>query len=214
MLNSRNGNQVYCVVTDKYGNRVTSDTVTLSKAVQTVKITQQPKNASVALNKTATVTVKATGDGLKYTWYVKAAGSSKFTKSSIRTSTYSVKMTNARNGNQIYCVVTDKYGNKVRTNTVTISKATQALKITQQPQDAAVELGEKAKVTVKATGDGLKYTWYVKSAGSSTFKKSSIMTASYSVTMRKDRDGNQVYCVVTDQYGNTETSATATLSRK
>jgi len=110
---------VYCVVTDKYGNTVKSNTVRMRMAAT---ITTQPKSVKVALNKTAKVTVKAAGDGLKYTWYVKNKGASKYTKSSITKSTYSIKMTSKVNGRYVYCVVKDKYGKTVKSNTVSLRK--------------------------------------------------------------------------------------------
>ena len=39
---------------------------------------------------------------------------------SITSAAYSTTMTIARNGRQLYCVVTDKYGNTVKTVTVTL----------------------------------------------------------------------------------------------
>ena len=80
----------------------------------------QPKSTAVVSGKTAKVTVKAVGDGLKYTWYYKNKGASKFTKASTTSATYSVKMTSKVNGRQVYCVVKDKYGKTVKTSTATL----------------------------------------------------------------------------------------------
>ena len=41
----------------------------------------------------------------------------KFTKSSTTTNTYSMEMTAARDGRELYCVITDEYGNQVTSNT-------------------------------------------------------------------------------------------------
>ena len=71
---------------------------------------------------TATVTVKATGDGLTYKWYFKNKGDSQFSlTNSFTGNTYSVAMDATRDGRQIYCVVKDKYGNAVKTNVVTLT---------------------------------------------------------------------------------------------
>ena len=35
--------------------------------------------------------------------------------------TYSAEMNESRDGRQIYCVITDMFGNTVKTNTVTLS---------------------------------------------------------------------------------------------
>ena len=85
---------------------------------EAVSIVTQPKTVTVAKNKTAKVTVKASGDGLKYTWYVKDSGKTKYSKSSITKSTYSVKMTSKVKNRLVYCVVKDKYGKTVKTVTV------------------------------------------------------------------------------------------------
>ena len=179
------------------------------------KIVTQPVSVSVFSGETAKVTVKATGDGLTYKWYFKNKGASKFSyTSSFTGESYSIKMSADRAGRQVYCVVTDQYGNSVTSNTVTLGMKNKAT-ITTQPKSVSVYSGEVAKVTVKATGDGLTYKWYFKNKGASKFSYTSSFTGnSYSVKMSADRAGRQVYCVVTDQYGNSVTSNTVTLGMK
>ena len=200
--------QVYCVVKDKYGKTVTSNTVYLREAAS---ITTQPKTAYAKKNATAKVTVKAAGDGLTYTWYYKNSGASKFTKASATTATYSAKITATTKNRQVYCVVKDKYGKSVTSNTVYLREAAS---ITTQPKTVTVAKNKTAKVTVKASGDGLTYTWYYKNAGASKFTKASTKTASYSVKMTATTKGRVVYCVVKDKYGKTVTSSKATLKMK
>ena len=134
-----------------------------------------------------------------------------FTKSSTTSATYSTTMTSARSGRQVYCVVKDQYGNSVKTNTVTL-KAKVA--ITTQPTSKTVAKNATVSTTVKATGLGLKYSWYYKDAGTSTFIKSTTTSATYSTTMNSARNGRQVYCVITDKYGNTVQSDVVTLKMK
>ncbi len=69
---------------------------------------------------TAAFTVEAVGDGLTYQWWVKNRTASKFSRSSVTSAAYSVTLTEANSGRQLYCVVTDAYGNTVQTNTVTM----------------------------------------------------------------------------------------------
>ena len=210
----RDGRQLYCVITDKYGNSVKTDTVTLFIG-NALKITAQPESVVVPNGKKASVTVKATGNGLTYKWYYKNKGMTKFVESTSMTSaTYSVdKMTSARDGRQLYCVITDLYGNSVKTDTVTLSIANE-LKITAQPESVTVPSGKKASVTVSATGDGLTYKWYYKNKGMTKFVESTSMTsATYSVDkMTASRDGRQLYCVITDKYGNSVKTDTVTLN--
>lgn len=120
MSSTRAGRQVYCVISDKYGNSVKTNTVTLYRQ-NTVKITTQPKNMTVAKGKVATATVKATGDGLTYKWYFRDKTAKKYTyTSSYEGNTYKITMNEARAGRLVYCIVTDKYGNSVKTTTVAL----------------------------------------------------------------------------------------------
>ena len=123
-------------------------------------------------------------------------------------------MTNSTNGRKVYCVITDAAGNSVTTETVTLSIAvSNPLKIEEQPANVTVANGETAKTTVKATGDGLTYTWYYTSnKKSDTFYKSSNKTATYSAVMGSNIDGRKVYCVITDAAGNIVTTDIVTLS--
>ena len=208
---SRDGRQVYCVITDKYGVSRKTATTTLTVKRSTPKITTQPKTGYAQLNKTAKTTVKASGDGLKYTWYVKNAGATKYSKSSVTSATYSVKMTEKVHGRRVYCVVTDAWGNKVQSNTVLLRRAAS---IVTQPKTTTVKKNATAKVTVKAAGDGLKYTWYIKNPGQSKYSKSSVTKSTYSCKMTSKVNGRYVYCVVTDKYGKTVKTTTVRVKMK
>lgn len=208
MSNTVNKRSVYCVVTDRNGKSVQSKTVELRMKAT---ITTQPKTVYAQNGATAKVTVKAVGNGLKYQWYIKNAGATKFTKVSGNTASYSVKMSSTANKRSVYCVVTDQYGNSVKTKTVELRmKAT----ISTQPQTAYAKNGATAKVSVKAVGNGLKYQWYVKNASATKFTKASVTTATYSVKMSNTSNKCSVYCVVTDQYGNSVQSKTVELRMK
>ncbi len=201
MNTSRAGRQVYCVVTDKYGQTVKTNTVTL-RMTGAAYITKQPVSVRAVNGKTAKVAFTATGDGLKYTWHFKNAGAAGFSKTTAFTgNNYSVTMDKTRSGRQLYCVVTDKYGVSVKTDVVTISMIP-AIKITKQPASVKVANGQTAKVALTASGEGLKYAWYFKNAGAAGFSKTTAFAGNtYSVTMDKTRSGRQLYCVVTDKYG-------------
>ena len=209
MNSARSGRQVYCIVTDKYGNSVQSDTVTLSMPV---KITAQPTNATAAEGKSVSTTVTAVGDGLTYKWYVLDPGKTSWYKSGTTTNKYSYAMTAEKSGRQVYCIVTDKYGNSVQSDTVTLTMAS-GVKITAQPKSVTAAEGATAKVTLTASGEGLTYTWYYKNKSASTFSKTTSFTSNYySVAMDSSRDGRQVYCIVTNKYGNSVKSNTVTLT--
>lgn len=202
--------QLYCVIKDKYGHTAQSYTVSLYLDNK-VGITTQPKTAYTVMGKTAKVTVKAAGTGLKYTWYIKNAGATKYIKSSVTSATYSCKLTKASKNRRLYCVVTDAYGNRVQSEIVYLREK---VSIITQPKTTYTAIGKTAKVTVKASGDGLKYTWYIKNAGATKYIKSSATSATYSCKFTKSRENRRIYCVVMDKYGNRVQSTTVTLKAK
>ena len=208
MASKVKGRLVYCIVKDAYGKSVQSKTVVLREAAS---ITTQPKTGYAKKNATAKVTVKASGDSLKYTWYVKNAGASKYSKSSITKSYYSAKITSSTKNRQVYCVVKDKYGKTVTSSKVYLREAAS---IVTQPKTVTVKKNATAKVTVKASGDGLKYTWYYKNAGAKKYTKVSGSKSYYSVKMTSTTKNRQVYCVVKDKYGKTVQTKTVTLKMK
>ena len=72
--------------------------------------------------------------------------------------------------------------------------------------------GEVASVEVDAEGDALTYTWYYKNSGSDEYSLSSFKGDTYRAVMSNKYDEQQVYCVVTDQYGNSTTTEVVTLN--
>ena len=207
MREAAKGRQIYCEITDKYGNKVKTKTFTLREGVA---ITTQPATVAYAsLGKKATVKITASGEGLKYQWYVKNAGAKNFAKSSITSATYSTTMGEKAKNRQVYCAITDKYGNKVKTKTFTLRES---VSITTQPKTVTVKKNATAKVTLKASGDGLTYQWYIKNATATKFSKSSVTTATYSTKMTDKAKNRQIYCVIKDKYGNTVKTVTVKLN--
>lgn len=213
MDKSRDGRQIYCVVTDKYGNSVTTDTVTIHGQTR-LQINDQPTLVVVANGEKAIVKINAQGDGLTYRWYYKNRGATDYTYTpTFKGNTYSVTMSDARAGRRLICRVYDQYGNVVRSQTVLIS---QEVYIKEQPASVLVSEGDEVKVNVSAVGDGLKYKWYYKNPGSSVFKLTGSFTGkTYRISaMDAKRSGRQIYCVITDKYGNSVTTDTVTLTMK
>lgn len=209
MNDTVHGRRVYCIITDKNGNQLKTNTVLLRRQAS---ITKQPATTVYAKKGAkATVKITAKGDGLKYTWYFKSAGASKYSKSSITSATYSTTMGSNSKNRKVYCVVKDKYGKTVKSNLFTLRES---VSITTQPKTVTVKKNAKASVKVKASGDGLKYTWYIKNAGASKYSKSSVKTATYSAKMTSKVKNRSVYCVVTDKYGKTVKTVTVKLKMK
>lgn len=176
-------------------------------------IRQQPVSVTAQAGEKATVTLAAEGEGLTYQWYYRNADSAQFLRTnSFKGNSYSVTMNASRSNRQIYCVVTDRSGASVRSNTVTLYMGT-PLTIEQLPVSVEVAEGEKAVVTVGATGDGLSYHWFYKDAGSPVFRRTGTFTGNtYSVTMNEARSDRQIFCVVGDSHGNAIRTNTVTLS--
>ena len=163
-------------------------------------IKTQPKNVTVSkAGATATFTVSASGTGLKYEWYVKDPKGS-WTKTGATTNKYSVSVTAARNGRQVFCKVIDASKKYVKSNTVT-AKIANTLKITTQPKNVTVsKAGNTATFSVTASGTGLKYEWYIKDVGGNWTKVGSTSNK-YSVAIKQERNGRQVFCKVIDKSG-------------
>ncbi|MBQ6943779.1 MAG: hypothetical protein IJN43_05545 [Ruminococcus sp.] len=87
-----------------------------------IDITKQPTDVSAEIGKKFSTTVKATGNDLTYKWYYKDVDKTKFLYTKTFTGdTYETTMSEARDGRQIYCVITDKNGNSVQSDTVTLT---------------------------------------------------------------------------------------------
>ena len=87
--------------------------------------------------------------------------------------------------------------------------------ITQQLESAVVPSGETATVSFTATGDDLVYQWYYKDVGVKKFALTTSFTGNeYSAVINSYRDGRQVYCVITDKFGNSVQSNVAVLGKK
>ena len=196
-----NGMAVYCKVTDGSGKSVNSKNavVTVSKEF---KITDQPKNTTVNLGESVSVSVKAQGTGLSYQWYYKKAGSSSWSKWASRThASEAFTPDESWNGAQLYCKVKDSSGKTLDSNAAVI-KVNSELKITEQPKNTTVNLGEDASVWVKAQGKGLSYQWYYRRTDEPAWSKWVGRTnAKETVTPNLSWDGIQVYCKVKDSSG-------------
>ena len=200
--------RVLCYVYDKYGNQVQSKSVYLREAAS---VTTQPKTTYAPMGEKVSVSIAASGDGLTYQWYTKNAGDTAYHRSSIKTANYVTTMSAKSKDRRIRCEVYDKYGNMVQSKTVILRES---VSVTAQPKTVTVKKDKKATTTVKATGDGLRYVWYVKNTGSKKFVKSAITTATYSVTMTAKVKDRQVLCYVYDKYGNRVKSETVVLKMK
>ena len=206
--------------TKKYVATVTfNDTTYTSEHELELYITSDPTDYTGEVGTKAEFTVAAEGNGeLTYQWQYQNVNSNYWQNSSqsgSTTDTLTVPITEARDGQQYRCVVTDENGNTVISNAAAIhaTAATPKITITSQPADYTGEVGTSATFTVAAEGNSeLTYQWQFKNASSSYWQKSSqsgSTTDTLTVPITKARDGQQYRCVITDANGNTVTSNAA-----
>jgi N-formylglutamate amidohydrolase len=114
LTSANNGRHMRCVVSDKYGNKVTSKEAVMW--MSGLRITSQPVDFSGKKGDTVRISVKAAGDGLSYQWQRSDDGGKTWKASTVKAADYVVTLSNAYNGRQVRCIVTDQYGNQVTSN--------------------------------------------------------------------------------------------------
>ena len=208
------GYQFRCVVTDGNGRKSYSSAATLTMKP---RITTQPVDKSLLVGSTAKFTVEATGKAtLSYQWQYRKNANCDWADSGqtgAKTSTLLVSTTAALSGYQFRCVVTDGNGQKSYSSIATL---TLKPRITTQPADKRVTVGNTAKFTVEATGKAtLTYQWQYRKNSSCAWAdsgQSGNKTATLSVASTAGLHGYQFRCVVTDGNGEKSYSGVATLS--
>lgn len=202
---AQNGNQYRCKVTNVVGT-VTSKAVKLT-VVSKPSITTQPKAQTVAVGKTATFKVVASGIGLKYQWqYKKPDGSWANVSKNGTSATYTVTTKASHDGYQYRCKVSNIAGNVISSavKLTVVSKPT----IKTQPKAASVKAGKAVTFKVVASGTGLKYQWqYKKPGGSWTSITKNGTSATYKLTAKAKENGYQYRCKVTNIAGSVTSKA-------
>jgi len=214
---TRNGRQVRCVVTDSYGNTVTSEAATIIIGVAPT-ITGQPADLRIAqAGERVEFTVIATGEGLSYQWEYRDVGGEWTTWADKTKSVLSFNAIASRNGRQVRCVVTNESGTATSEYaTLTIGAAVPAgPEITSQPVDLSIteaQTNSQVAFEVVATGEGLTYQWQYKDGGGAWTNWADKTKSLLTFNAIASRSGRQVRCVITDASGNTVTSDAATLT--
>ncbi len=204
---ARNGFQFRCKVSNAAGT--TYSTSAKLTVVTKPVITTQPASKTVNEGMTAKFTVAATG-ATSYQWqYRKSATGTWYnsTGTGNKTATLSVEATEARNGFQFRCKVTNAAGTTysgAATLTV-LSKPT----ITTQPTSKTVTAGTTVKFKVAATGGGLSYQWQYRKSSSDSWHNctsTGAQTATLTISATAARNGFQFRCKVTNAAGTTYSS--------
>ncbi len=206
------GIQLYCRIADNTGHYVNTDKVTVT-VTNNVRITKQPVDQTVNLGDSIILSLTAQGDGLTYQWYYKKKGASAFSPWNNRTHASETVTPNATwDGIQLYCIVKDSGNHSVQSDIITVT-VTNELRITKQPVNQTVNLGDSVTLSLKASGAGLTYQWYYKKKGQTSFSVWNGRThASETVTPNATWDGIQLYCLIKDSGGHSVPSDVITVT--
>ena len=198
---ARNGYQYRCKVSNSAGY-VYSSAATLTVQTKPV-IDTQPKSQTVMVDTKAYFRVSAYNADT-YQWYYRSSSSGSWAKTTLsgcQTPTLTVKGTEARNGFQYRCKVSNSKG-YVYSNTVTLKVKPG---FTVQPADAEASVGDTVKFTVTAAGSSLSYQWYYRKTQSSSWAKSTLSgatTATLKVSATSARNGYESRCKISNSYGS------------
>lgn len=211
------GDRYYkCLITDANGNSIESDAALVS--VTGITIESQPSDISASDGSQATLTVKASGKELKYSWQFKPKAGSSWKNtyySGYNTSKLTVDVKSSYTGDRYYrCLITDGDGNSVTSNAASVSIS--AITITSQPKNEDITDGSQASISVTASGTSLQYQWQYKAKNGTEWKNtyySGFSTSKLTVDVNTKYTGDRYYrCIITDGNGNSITSDAALVS--
>ena len=181
--------------------RTTGTTVGTQKYVLSTKLSVNAKSSAV-LAKSASECYYATGvtsDGVTSYTFTAPAG------------IYPEFVIIAENCEE-YCIQNFRLGTDKLPSAITLNRVAgvSELEITSQPASVSVKADKSVTFTVKASGSGLKYQWYYKKSGDTSWSVwSGRTTASTTATSNATWNGMLVRCKVTDSAGDTVYSSSA-----
>lgn len=214
VTNARDGYSFRCVISDRNGLVVYSESATLH-VKQAITISAQPSNFLGVIGETAEFNVEAEGEGLTYQWEAFRNGT--WVVSSLpgaKTSTLSVAVTAPRDGYIFRCAVKNNQGAVIYSDSATLTLKP-AITVNTQPVNVSEYAGKTAIFAVEAEGDGLTYQWQVYTNGA--WKYSSLPgynTSELTVAVTNSRDGYKFRCIIKNANGDTVYTDSATLTVK
>jgi uncharacterized repeat protein (TIGR02543 family) len=198
------------------GNTVYYSTEPAPHVYEVPVITSESGSLTIGEGQEIVFSVTAEGEELAYQWFRSEDNGAIFTavpEASGKTATYQFTAEIAQNGWQYYCEVSNP-GGSVSSNIMTLTVVAAPV-ILKQPANVRTALRKLVSFTVKASGEGLKYQWYVSSDGGKTFAPIDAISARTSkYSFRVDSaayNGRRYHCEVTNLAG-TVVSQTVLLS--
>jgi hypothetical protein len=174
-------------------------------------ITEQPANEGVVVGGTASFTVSAVGsEPLSYRWQKDTVNLSDVDHySGSTTAMLTISNANTNEAGSYRCVVTNAYGSTNSTAaTLTVTNATIAPSIAQQPSNQTAAAGGTASFTVLASGnEPLSYQWQKNNADlGNAGHYAGVTTTTLTISSADNNDAASYRCVVTNAYGSTNSS--------
>ncbi len=205
------GMRVYCRVTDSTGAFVNSESA-LVTLVPKVSIIRHPDGVTTVAGRSVSFTVVAKGEGVTYQWYYKKAGASDWSVWGKYTQRTVTGIANESwNGMQVRCRVTD-FANRSVYSLPAVITFKGGITVISGPSNAVAKAGETVRFSAAAQGEKLSCQWYFKKSGASGWTLwNGHTTTTTSATANATWNGMQVFCLFTDEYGNTASSGCATI---
>ena len=212
MTSARVKYEYCCFITDSTGRTLQTDVVCMKEDVK-FEIVSQPVDYVGNIGDNAAFTVEATGSGLTYLWKYRVKGKTAWANAGMTgktTAKMNGEMTEARLGYEYCCVIKDASGATLQTDVVCMIRKI-PLVITEEPQNAVITGGD-AVFTVVVTGNEPAYLWQTKNPGDEEWSDTACTADTFTVAAADCVNGMEVRCVVTDGYGDSLTSAAATMT--
>ncbi len=210
-----------CIITDKSGSFVTSDTCKVTNENDILKIVSQTENVYADCGDEVSFSVNTTGTFVRYNWQISydkgnTWKTAPFTSRLKKTLSFTAQ--NEYFGCMLRCTVTDYFKNSlVSTPASLIEKNPTKVVLISQPENAEGEIGDTVSFTVMVSGSGITYNWQHSGNGGYTWndtrhKGHDTATMSFNV---KSFSYKMLYrCIITDMFGNVIITDTVTAVHK
>ena len=207
--------QVCCVITDRDGRRTATQPIRVTLRPR-MTLTTQPRNETPEIGDEVSFSVNTYAFGDRFQWYYRLKNDLLWTKWETQTqNSLSVRLTEEWDGAQVYGRVSNVYKRTVRSTSVAAVSVVPSTGFFSQPESVTADNGASVSFSVKTYGDGLQHQWYCKSSHDDVGK---LLTgendAEWRTTAYMSRNGSEVYCVVSDAFGKSVLSQSATLTVK